>query len=107
MELAGNILALALLLLHGALVLGARAARVSVAVALRVMREVIEAVRHLESTSWWRRDMRAAVRDEYERNGSKRARDFPAKKKRLPQARKTAQADASGKTQDRGVLYAI
>lgn len=84
MELAGNILAMALLMLHGALVLGAKAARLSVAAALRVMRDVIEALRHRESTLWWRQDMRAAVKDEYERTGSKRARDYPTKKKETP-----------------------
>ena len=84
MELAGNILALALLMLHGALVLGAKAARLSVAAALGVIRDAIEAVRHGESTRWWRQDMRAAVKDEYERSGCKRARDFPAKKKETP-----------------------
>lgn len=84
MELAGNILALALLMLHGALVLGAKAARLSVAAAVRVIQDVIEAIRHRESTRWWRQDMRGAVKDDYERSGSKRARDFPAKKKETP-----------------------
>jgi len=84
MELAGNILALALLMLQGALVLGARAARLSVAAALRVLRQMIEAVRHGKTTLRFLEYLCAAVKDEYRRRRSKRARDWPHKKKQSP-----------------------
>jgi len=89
MELAGNILGLALLLLQGALV---RAKRLSVAQALRVIRAVLEAVRCRLSTAWFTARLRQAVRDSYQRHSSKRARDWPHKKKdpvpRPPKLRK-------------------
>jgi hypothetical protein len=78
MELAGNILGLALLLLQGAM---ARAKRLSVAQALRVIRAVIEAVRCCLSTAWFIARLRQAVRDRYKRHSTKRARDWPHKKK--------------------------
>lgn len=84
MELAGNILALALLMLQGALVLGARSARLSVAAALRVLRRMIEAVRHGQTTLRFLEYLCAAVKDEYRRHRSKRARDWPHKKKQTP-----------------------
>src|SRR3972149_3808324 len=84
MELAGNILALALLMLHGALVLGAQAARLSVAAALRVIRRTIEALRHQSSTFGWRQMFREALKDDYHRRRPKRARAWPHKKNQAP-----------------------
>jgi Transposase DDE domain len=78
MELAGNILGLALLLLQGAL---ACAKRLSVAQALRVIHAAIEAVRCCLSTAWFIARLRQAERDSYQRHSSKRARDWPHKKK--------------------------
>ena len=84
MELAGNILALALLLLQGALALGARATELSVATALRVIRRLIERVRYGRSTLRFLQDLRAAIKDQYIRHTSKRARDWPHKKREPP-----------------------
>jgi hypothetical protein len=84
MELAGNILALALLMLQGALVLGARAARLSVAAALRVLRRAIEAIRFGDRYAAFVSHLRAAIKDGYSRRRSKRARDWPHKKKQTP-----------------------
>ena len=84
MELAGNILALALLLLQGALALGARAARLSVAAALRVIRRALEEVRYGCPSGAFVAQLRAAVKDDYRRTGSKRARDWPHPKRETP-----------------------
>jgi hypothetical protein len=81
LELAGNILALALLLLQAAMVQGARVSRVSVAAALRALRQALEHTRWRHSTGWFVAALRAAVRDDYQRQRSKRARDWPHKKK--------------------------
>lgn len=84
MELAANILALALLLLYAALVMGAKVARLSLAQALRAIRWAMEALRHGESCTQLLRRLREAVLDEYERHSSKRARDWPHKKNEGP-----------------------
>jgi hypothetical protein len=84
MELAANILAMALLLLYAALVLGAKVARLSLAKALRAIHRAIEALRHGESCAWLLRWLREALGDEYTRRSSKRARDWPHKKKERP-----------------------
>ena len=84
MELAANILALALLLLYAALVMGARVTRLSLADALRAIRRAIERVRNGGSCSTLGEELRAAVCDEYIRRSSKRARDWPHKKKERP-----------------------
>jgi hypothetical protein len=84
MELAGAILAMALLLLHAAMTLGARMGRVSVALLLRVIREMIEAMRWAGSTACSLARIAAAVKDDYVRHRSKRARDWPHKKNQTP-----------------------
>ena len=84
MELAANILALALLLLYAALVMGARVTRLSLANALRAIRRAIERVRNGGSCSTLGEELWAAVCDEYIRRSSKRARDWPHKKKEQP-----------------------
>lgn len=80
MELAGNILALALLVCHAAAALSARLARLSVAEALRTLRRAMQAVPNGAPTAWFARRLRTALRDAYPRHGPKRARDWPHKK---------------------------
>ena len=84
MELAANILALALLLLYAALVMGVRVIRLSVADALRAIRRAMARVRDGHSCSTLGEDLWAAVCDDYLRRSSKRARDWPHKKKERP-----------------------
>ena len=84
MELAGNILALAMLVLQAAIVLAGRIARLSVALALRVIRHAIEVVRLLGCCHQFWALLRAAVKDGYRRHSSKRARDWPHKKTDSP-----------------------
>lgn len=84
LELAGNILAMALLRLHAAIVMGAEMSRMSVAAALRVIRRAIEAVRCGLSSTWFAEQLGYAVKDTYRRRGSKRARDWPHKKNESP-----------------------
>jgi len=81
MELEGNILAFALLMLHAVLAMGARMGRASVAKLLALIRRAIEAVRWKASTVWLMAALRTAVRDAYERHSSKKARDWPYKKR--------------------------
>jgi len=81
LELAGNILALALLLWQAAVAQGARVSRVSVAAALRALRRALEYTRWRQPSNWFVAALRAALRDEYCRRRSKRARDWPHKKK--------------------------
>jgi len=84
MELAGNILALAMLVLQAAIVLATRISRLSVASALKVIRDAIEAVRWVGCCRQFWALLRAAVKDEYRRHSSKRARDWPHKKNESP-----------------------
>jgi hypothetical protein len=84
MELAAKLVGMVLLLLHGALVMGAKVTRLSLAKALRAIRRAIEAVRHGEPCHWLHRALREALFDEYERRTSKQARDWPHKKRRKP-----------------------
>ena len=84
MELAADILAMALLLLYAALVMGGKVMQLSLAQALRAIRWAIEALRHGESCTQLLRRLRQAVADEYERRSSKRARDWPHKKNERP-----------------------
>lgn len=84
MELAGNILALALLVLLAAIVLATRITRLSVASALKVIRHAIEVVRWMGRCHQFRVFLQTAVKDEYHRRSSKRARDWPHKKKDSP-----------------------
>jgi hypothetical protein len=81
MELAGNILALALLMLQAAWAQGAKVVRVSVSQALHLLRRVLEAVRFSLPSSQFLIDLREALRDRYQRRRRKRARDWPHKKK--------------------------
>lgn len=84
MELAGNILALALLVLLAAIVLATRITRLSVALALKVIRRAVEVVRWMGRCHQFRALLQTAVKDEYHRHSSKRARDWPHKKKDSP-----------------------
>jgi hypothetical protein len=79
-ELAGNILALALLMLQAAVAQGARVARMSVAAARRLIRRALECTRWRRSSGWFAAALRVALRDDYQRRRSKRARDWPHKK---------------------------
>ncbi len=80
LELAGNILAMGLLRLHAALMMGAKMSQLSVASALRVIRRAMEAVRFGFSTRWLVSALKGATMDDYRRRRSKRARDWPHKK---------------------------
>jgi len=84
LELAGNLLGLALLLLQAAVAQGARVSRVSVAAALRTLRQALECTRWRQSSHQFVAALRAALRDDYHRRRSKRARDWPHKKKDPP-----------------------
>lgn len=84
MELAGNILALAMLVLQAAIVLAGRIARLSVALALKAIRQAIERVRWIGCCHGFWALLRGAIKDEYPRRSSKRARDWPHKKKTSP-----------------------
>ncbi len=84
MELAGNILALGLLMLQAALVQGEKVVRLSVSRALQLLRRMLEAVRFGLPSSRFLMDLRGAFRDRYRRRRPKRARDWPHKKKEPP-----------------------
>ncbi len=84
MELAANILAMALLMLQGAVAMGARVVRLSVAQALRTIRLAIERLRGRRRMKPFAAQLRRALRDTYERRRSKRARDWPHKKNESP-----------------------
>lgn len=84
MELAGNILALAMLILQAAIVLASHIPRLSIALALKVIRHAIEALRWVGCCCNFWELLRAAVKDEYRRHSSKRARDWPHKKNDSP-----------------------
>lgn len=84
LELAGNILAMALLRLHAAVVMGAQMSRMSVAALLRVIRRAMEAVRCGLSSTWIVEALNRSVKDTYRRRSSKRARDWPHKKNESP-----------------------
>lgn len=84
MELAANILAMALLLLYAALVMGAKVIHVSLAAALRVIHQALEHLRHAQACPSFLHDLREAVRDGYRRQSSKKARDWPHKKNEPP-----------------------
>lgn len=84
MELAANMVAMALLMLYAAMVLGAKMTQFSLAAALRVIRHAIEALRHRQSCQWLTRQLRQAVKDDYQRRRSKQARNWPHKKNDPP-----------------------
>lgn len=84
LELAANLVALYMLVLHGMVVLGRQCDRLSVAIALDTLREAMEALRW-NADGWdFRSHMAEAVRDDYERKRPKRARDWPHKKTEAP-----------------------
>lgn len=83
-ELAGSIVAWALLRLQACLLMGRHMFRLSMAIALRVQRSVLEYVRFGCSTAWFAEQMCRSLRDEYERKRPKKARDWPHKKKDSP-----------------------
>ena len=80
LELAANIVAMALLLLYGALALGQEVIRLSLAKSMRAIRKAMQAPRHGASSAPLLHALRDAVTDTYERHSSKRARDWPHKK---------------------------
>jgi hypothetical protein len=83
-ELSGSILALGLLMLQAALRQGRQVVRLSIARALGLVRRAIEAVRcGLPSTKFVER-LAQALGDTYPRRKSKRARDWPHKKREPP-----------------------
>ena len=84
MELAGSVLALALLMLQGALALGRRITRLSIASGLKVLRRAIEAMRWRQASAHFVAALRAALKECYTRRSSKRARDWPHKKTESP-----------------------
>jgi hypothetical protein len=84
MELAICVLALFILAFHGILVMGAQCARLSIAAALAVMHDAIEAMRWGFEWRGFSVALAEATKDEYQRAGSKRARDWPHKKKEKP-----------------------
>ena len=83
-ELAGNILALGLLMPQAALRQGAQVVRLSIAGALKLVRRAMEAVRHGLSSAAFAAALFDALRDDYPRRRSKRARDWPHKKREPP-----------------------
>lgn len=97
MELAGNILGLMLLMLQAFLATSARAVRVSVSAALKIIRGLMEALRCCRPTAPLWAELRGAVMDEYERHSSKKARDWPYKKRepvpRPPRLRRPTRAE--------------
>jgi len=84
MELAGGVLALALLMLQGAVAMGTRVGALSVASALRVIRQAFERLRFGDRDDRFVAHLRLAVQDGYTRRRSKRARDWPHKKNEPP-----------------------
>jgi hypothetical protein len=81
MELTGNLLALAILQVHAALLLRARLPRLSVARLLAILRAAIDATRHRRRTRWFSRRAATAQIDDYRRRRPKRARHWPHKKR--------------------------
>ena len=84
MELAGGVLALALLMLQGAAAMGTHVGALSVASALRVIRQAFERLRFGHRDDTFVAHLRSAVQDGYTRRRSKRARDWPHKKNEPP-----------------------
>jgi hypothetical protein len=80
MELAAYVLALALLMLQGAVALGRQVARLSVAAALRALRDALEALRNRTWETPLEQRLRVALRDDYQRRRPKHTRYWPRKK---------------------------
>jgi hypothetical protein len=83
-ELAGNVMALGLLMLQAACALGSKVLRVSVRGVLRLLRETLERLRYGMSTRAFVERLRLALRDAYHRTRFKRSRDCPHKKYEPP-----------------------
>jgi hypothetical protein len=83
-ELAGNVLALALLLALAGWRQGVAAARASLAALLRAIRTALERLWYGRSTRWLGRRVCQALCDDYRRRRSKHARDWPHKKREQP-----------------------
>jgi hypothetical protein len=85
MELAANLLALFVLVLHGIMALGIRCVRMSLARILPTVQRAMEAVRWHDDWYAFSNLLRNAVKDEYHRRlSSKQARHWPHKKKDKP-----------------------
>lgn len=84
MELAAYVLALALLMLEGAVVLGRQVVRLSVAAALRALRDALETLRNRTWAAPLEQMLRGALRDKYQRRGPKHTRYWPRKKNDHP-----------------------
>ena len=84
MELAAYVLALALLMLEGAVALGRQVVRLSVAEALRALRDALELLRNRAWGPAFEKMLREALRDEYHRRGPKHSRYWPRKKNDHP-----------------------
>lgn len=80
MELAASVLALALLMLEGAVALGRQVTRLSVAAALRALRDALEALRNRTWETPLEQRLRVALRDDYQRRRPKHTRYWPRKK---------------------------
>ncbi len=83
-ELAGNLLALMLLLVQSAWLRGAQAPRASVAQLWRAIREALQCLWWGAGAPWFRHAVQQASRDNYVRRRSKHARDWRAKKREQP-----------------------
>jgi len=83
-ELAAYILAVALLMLEGAVALGRQVVRLSVAAALRALRDALEAIRNRTWAAPLEQRLRGALRDEYRRRRPKHSRYWPRKKNDHP-----------------------
>jgi hypothetical protein len=79
-ELAAYVLALALLMLEGAVALGRQVVRLSVAAALRALQDAVESFRNRAWAPALEQRLRGALQDEYRRFRPKRSRYWPRKK---------------------------
>lgn len=84
LELAANLLGLGLLQAQAAWLLRGRVVRASVALLLRALREALAVLALRGRSSRFCTRVQAALRDDYTRRRSKRARDWPHKKKEAP-----------------------
>ena len=84
LELAANVLALAVLMLHALTVLGAQSGRVCVAAVLRALRTALEGLTWRVLWPGCVAALARAVRDAYARHGPKTRRRWPCKKRDAP-----------------------
>ena len=82
--MAAYILAVALLMLEGAVALGRQVVRLSVAAALRALRDALEALRNRAWAPALAQRLRGAPRDEYRRRRPKHTQYWPRKKTEHP-----------------------